>query len=237
MLAIAGIWSVIEVTSIGGIVENTLDKKFESLTAFKNMKQALEREDSGILLSLLGKTDEGDNIILSADSLFEKSFIGAKKSVTDNEEKIIIDIREKYSQYIRMISDKKVFSDNETRLDWYFTNPHEQFINLTQIIDKFIAENDRMIFNTSKMITDKSRRAIMPGVIAVIAAIVCAVLFHSLISFYFVNPLIEITKRIRKFTSQRIPYNYSVESQDELSELNDAVDILCSHVLAEESKR
>ena len=234
MLAIAGIWSIVEVRSIGDTVETILDKEYAGFASVKKMKEALEREDSGILLTLLGKTNEGSKIIGDADSVFVHYLNVSEEFVTTEEEgRLLADIRSNYVKFISHINYKKDFADNEDELDWYFEYPHEQFIVIIELIDNFMSKNDQAIFNNSKMIIEKSHRAIMPGIVAVIAAIVFAVVFHSLISFYFINPIIEITKRIRKFTSQRTPYDYKVESKDEINELNEAVDILCSHVLAE----
>jgi methyl-accepting chemotaxis protein len=238
MLAIAGIWSVIEIRSIGDTVETILDKEYASVASVKKMKEALEREDSGILLTLLGKSENGLKIINNADSVFTDYLSASEKLVTNNEEaELLKGIRINYSKFITHIKSPKSFSDNEDKLDWYFEHPHEQFIATMELIDNFMSKNDQAVFKNSKMIIEKSHRAIMPGIVAVVAAIVFSVVFHSLINFYFITPIIEITKRIRKFTSQRLPYDYKVESKDELNDLNEAVDILCSHVLAEKDAK
>ena len=55
MLFIAGLWSIYELNSIGSSVQSILDENYTSIHAAKRMKEALEREDSGVLLLLLGK--------------------------------------------------------------------------------------------------------------------------------------------------------------------------------------
>lgn len=234
MLAIAGTWSIIEIRSIGGIVEDLLEKRYAGIASVKKLKEALEREDSGILLSLLGKTEEGSQIISEADSVFTFNLKNAEELVTDKKNKELLDeINKNYSEFYSHIDEMNNFSNEKEKLDWYFEYPHNRFIVTMELIDNFMSNNDQTIYNYSKIIIEKSHRAIMPGIVAIIAAIVFAFLFHSLVSFYFIKPIIEITKRVRKFTSQRTPYEYTVESKDEINDLNEAVDILCSHVLAE----
>ena len=55
MLSIAGIWSIYELQSIGTSVQQLLEDNYKSIDASKIMLEALEREDSGILLLLSGK--------------------------------------------------------------------------------------------------------------------------------------------------------------------------------------
>lgn len=55
MLAIAGIWSIYELNSFGTSAEDLLDENYRSIKAAEMMLEALERQDSGILLLLFGK--------------------------------------------------------------------------------------------------------------------------------------------------------------------------------------
>ena len=82
MLAIAGIWSIYELNSIGTSVQELLDDNYRSIKATEMMTEALERQDSGILLLLLGKWEEGRRILDSADNLFEKGYQIAENNLT-----------------------------------------------------------------------------------------------------------------------------------------------------------
>ena len=70
MLLVAGIMSIIEFSSISSSVQKLLDDNYKSVNASKEMIEALEREDSGILMLLLGQWDEGRYTLTSADSVF-----------------------------------------------------------------------------------------------------------------------------------------------------------------------
>lgn len=235
MLAIAGAWSIYEFSSIGDTVNDILDGEYTALSSAKNMKQSLERQDSGLLLSMLGKVDEGEKIMTSADSLFMAAFVNAESnSLIDGSNKELDNIKESYSQYRNVLKLSSFEQSENTKLDWYFDKPHKLFIKTMDLIDSFIIKNEQSMYNTSLNIVSKSHRAIMPGIVAIIAAIIFSIMFQNLVNFYFINPIIEITRRIRMFTTKRTPYDYQVETKDEVSELNDAVDILCSHVMAEE---
>ncbi|MBN1828231.1 MAG: PAS domain-containing sensor histidine kinase, partial [Deltaproteobacteria bacterium] len=70
MLVLAGVWTIYEVRSVGSTVEQFLDENYRSITAAKSMIESLEREDSATLLLLLGRWDEGREILEKADALF-----------------------------------------------------------------------------------------------------------------------------------------------------------------------
>jgi len=87
MLVIAGLWSMNELNSVGSTVQKILDENYQSIHAAKIMKEAVEREDSGILLLLLGKWKEGRTIINSADSLFMSKLAFVIQNITIKDEK------------------------------------------------------------------------------------------------------------------------------------------------------
>ena len=82
MLFIAGVWSIYELNSIGSSVPKLLDENYRSIHAAKKMIEALEREDSAVLLLLLGRWDEGRFLLNTADSLCIKNFDVAYTNIT-----------------------------------------------------------------------------------------------------------------------------------------------------------
>ena len=59
MLLVAGVWSVYELTTIGSSVQKLLNDNYKSINAGKMMIEALEREDSAVLLLFSGKWQQG----------------------------------------------------------------------------------------------------------------------------------------------------------------------------------
>ncbi|UCF62782.1 MAG: MCP four helix bundle domain-containing protein, partial [bacterium] len=100
MLLIAGLWSIYELSTIGSSVQKILDDNYRSIHAAKIMKEALEREDSGILLLLLGKWEEGRAILTSADSLFNANLDLAFDNITiEGEQEQLKLIQSNYESY------------------------------------------------------------------------------------------------------------------------------------------
>lgn len=103
MLTAAAVWSVYELKSIGVSVNELLQDNYKSIDAAKSMIEALEREDSGVLLLVLGHWEEGRRIIQSADKQFEKEYEIASNNLTiEGEREYIERIKEYYSAYKKL---------------------------------------------------------------------------------------------------------------------------------------
>ena len=100
MLFVAGVWSIYELTTVGTSVQRLLDDNYKSINAGKMMIEALERQDSGILLLLSGNWEQGRSTIESADRLFRQGFKIAQNNVTVPGEPAYVDtIESRYKAY------------------------------------------------------------------------------------------------------------------------------------------
>jgi hypothetical protein len=228
MLTIAGIWSITELTHLGSSVKQLLDENYKSINSSKMMIEALERQDSGILLLLLGKGNEGNQIINSGDSLFAEGFEIASNNITiPTEKEIIEEIKSKYALFSSYLENPIIISEKQSRINWYFSNPHKYFNEVKLAVDLLMNLNDKTMFETASALQNKSNRAVMPGIVSILAAIVFSLIFTYLVDYYFIGPVVKMTKSVRDFVDHSIPYMVKIESQDELNELSQSIDTLC----------
>ena len=71
IILIIGIQSIIHLTKLGESIDVILRENYRSVIACQQMKEALERMDSGILFELLGYTQKGDELIRKNELVFE----------------------------------------------------------------------------------------------------------------------------------------------------------------------
>jgi hypothetical protein len=229
MLSIAGVWSIYELKSIGASVQDLLDDNYKSINATKTMIEALEREDSGVLLLLLGNWHEGRSIVSSADSLFESAFKIAANNITLPGEQLYIDsIRTKYQAYKRLWEKPIVDTQRQGNINWYFQTVHHSFLAVKSSVNKLMSLNDQFMFKTASDLQSKANRAIMPGIVAIIAALVFTFLFNFIVNYYFVSPVINITAGIKRFLDRKAPFNVRVETRDEIYDLAESISNLCN---------
>jgi len=237
MLLIAGSWSIYELKSIGSSVQRILDENYQSIRAAKVMKEALEREDSAVLLLMLGHWEEGRRLLSSADSLFTQKINFAFENISiEGEHEHLDEISSRYTVYKSKWERPIVDTYKEGNMDWYFKEMHNSFLHVKESINELITLNDSTMYLTASKLENRSSRAIMPGIIALISALVFTFLFNYLVNYYYVTPIITITDRVNKFINKRTPFNVTIETDDEIAELADAIDHLCQSVNVEEGR-
>ncbi|MDD3558377.1 MAG: hypothetical protein PHW27_07350 [Melioribacteraceae bacterium] len=237
MLSIAGFWSIKELRSIGTSVQNLLDENYKSINSAKVMLEALEREDSGILLLMLGKWEEGRKIISAGDSLFQLGYNIASSNITiENEKSYIEKISKDYFLYKQTWERPIVGTDREGNITWYFDKPHKQFMSVKESVNKLMNLNDKTMFDTASELQNRANRAVMPGIVAIIAAVIFSLIFTYFINYFMISPIVKITNSVTAFVTEGKNYNVEIESKDEISRLSDSIRTLCEFVKTAERK-
>lgn len=238
MLFVAGIWSIHELNTMGSSVQKLLDKDFKSMNAAMMMIEALEREDSGTLLLFLGRWEEGRAIVASGDSLFERMYLQAQRQdELPGEKEHLESIRTRYEVYKSLWKRPIVGTDREGDLTWYFREMHKAFLDVKASVDDLLIYNDQVMYRTATNLRNRSNRAIMPGIIAVGAALAFTLIFNFFVNYYVVSPLVRLRDAVNRFIEQKIPYDVEIETSDEISDLAQSIGRLCMRVDPEETRQ
>ena len=86
MLVVAGVMSILELRKMGDSVETVMKDNYQSIEASKTMLDAVEREDSGVLIWMLGDSTKGSQIIEQANSVMQKSMQDAPLNLSETNE-------------------------------------------------------------------------------------------------------------------------------------------------------
>jgi HAMP domain-containing protein len=235
MLFLAGIWSINELSSMSGSVDKILEDNYKSINAGNTMVEALEREDSGILLLLLGHWKLGRKILTSGDSLFYTGFNIANKNITIPGEREYLDsIKTTYANYKDLWETPIVDTEREGNLNWYSEKIHISFNETKTLVNKLMSLNNANMYQSAIVVKSRTNRVIMPGIIAMLAAVLFTLIFNFMINFYIVKPIVNMTNNTREFIENRTPYEVEIESRDELSDLNTAIRTICSLASSQE---
>src|SRR4030043_751974 len=73
IILVIGTQSLIHLSRLGVSIDVILRENYRSVIACQQMKEALERIDSGILFVLLGHAREGEELVRDNQAAFEKS--------------------------------------------------------------------------------------------------------------------------------------------------------------------
>lgn len=235
MLAVAGVWSIYELRTIGTSVQQLLDDNYKSISAAKTMIEALEREDSAILLLMLGRWEEGRSIMNSADDLFQQGYKIAEKNLTiEGEKSYVDDIRTKHDAYRSLWMKPIVGTKHERNLDWYSKEVHKAFLEVKVSVEKLMNLNDRVMYQTASNLKDRAHRAIMPGIVSIVSALIFSLIFNYFINYYVVGPIIRLTNGIGEFLKTNKTFDAGIETKDEILGLANSIrDIMAQQKINE----
>ena len=231
MLFTAGALSIRELNKIGHSVQALLDENYKSIDASKIMIEALEREDSGILLLMSGDWDNGRSTIKEADQDFQKAFAVAENNITIPGEKEHIEtIKAAYVSYKKLWVRPIVDTLREDNLQWYYGNVHPAFLKAKVAVNRLMTLNDKTMYQTASALQNRAGRATMPGIVAIVSALVFTIIFNFFINLYVILPIKRFTVGIQDYIKSGDQTGLSVDSSDEISDLAKAIRDFIAHV-------
>ena len=233
MLFLAGVWSIYELTTIGTSVEKLLDDNYKSISAGRVMIEALEREDSAVLLLLSGNWEEGRQILNSGDTSFREAFAIARANITiEGEAAVINDISSRYETYRHLWKGPIVATARKNNMTWYFQEAHRAFREVKAEVEKLMVINDQAMYDTASILKERAHRAVMPGIIAIVSALVFALIFNYFISHFIVSPIVNITNGVHDFLKNEKPFKVTIDTKDELNQLVSSIQQLLARARA-----
>jgi methyl-accepting chemotaxis protein len=123
-----------------------------------------------------------------------------------------------------------VDTKKEGNLEWYFSHVHPAFLNTKIAVNQMMTLNDKTMYDTASALQNRAKRAIMPGIVAIVAALIFTIIFNFFINLYVIKPIKSFSKGIREYISHGETEGIQVDSNDEISKLSHDVQDLIDHI-------
>ncbi len=231
MLIVAGGLSIIEFSKISRSVRDLLDDNYQSIQASQSMLEALEREDSGVLLLVHGNWNQGRNTIARADSVFQSNLRKARHNITETNERPLIDsIIKQYGRFNRIWEKPIAGTFKEENLTWYYQTSHQAFSTVKHSVNQLMSLNQKSMYQEATDLREKAKRAIMPGIVAILSAFIFSFLFNFFINHYLISPLERLIGQLENFRPDSLRLEAGIKTRDELKRLQDAINDLISRI-------
>lgn len=230
MLLIAGVMSIWELRKMNDSFSDVIDNNYQSIEHALKLIDALEREDSGILMLYLGEKDKGRATINSAHSTVEHSMIEIKKNATEpGEEALIEKIEHEYQIYFSLL-DSAVYGNSSSNQQVY-KKLHTQFTKTKKEITHLMGLNQTSMYSKANELHNRLYQTMMPGIVSIISAIIFALLLNFYISHHFVNPLNKLINATQNYNPPSSNLNVEIKSEDELKTLQLEINNLIRRIL------
>jgi NtrC-family two-component system sensor histidine kinase KinB len=216
-------WSVINLVSLGKASEAILSENYRSILAAEKMVNALERQDSGILLICSEDAEKGIQQFRKNEPVFFEWLARAKDNITiKGEEELVEKISSGYDKYRQQFSawtdqqggDKQEFSSLNYRESIYplFVNVRDACISLRCL-------NEETMYAASDKAGTVARKAIWSTSLVAVISLLVAFIFSLFLAERLVRPIRQIMEASRKISSGDYLVQVPVETEDELGRL------------------
>jgi len=161
IILIIGIQSIVHLTKLGESIDVILRENYRSVIACQQMKEALERMDSGILFELLGYTQKGDELIRKNELVFEMALQVELNNITlPGEGEKANHLQNLFGQYrttLKKVEDSKV--PVNVRRSAYFTNLFPLFLQIKDTAGEILRMNQQNMSDANDMARNNAAAA------------------------------------------------------------------------------
>jgi NtrC-family two-component system sensor histidine kinase KinB len=161
IILIIGIQSIIHLTKLGESIDVILRENYRSVLACQQMKEALERMDSGILFELLGYTQKGDELIRKNELVFEMALQVELNNITlPGEGEKASHLQNLFGQYrtaLKRIEDSRV--PINVRRNAYFTDLFPLFLKIKDTAGEILRMNQQNMSDANDMARNSAAAA------------------------------------------------------------------------------
>ena len=179
IILIIGVQSIAQLSKLGESIDVILRENYRSVIACQQMKEALERMDSGILFELLGYTQKGDELIRKNELVFEMALQVELNNITlPGEGEKANHLKNLFGQYrtaLKRVEDSKALIN--VRRNVYFTDLFPLFLQIKDTAGEILRMNQQNMSDADDLARNRAAAARRQLYILLIAGTIVAIGF------------------------------------------------------------
>ncbi|MEM8831921.1 MAG: histidine kinase dimerization/phospho-acceptor domain-containing protein, partial [Cyanobacteria bacterium P01_G01_bin.19] len=231
LTVLVGGWGVTNLRRLGRASEAILEENYNSILAAENTIDAIERQDSAILLFLLANEKRGREQFRQNQIEFLKWLGRAESNITiEGEGEIVAQIESAYRDYLTAFFQLQQ-QNNPTTQDYYQTLL-PIFEKIRDLCIKLRIVNQETMEAASANAQKISEQAVLSMAIAGLTAAGIGLGFSLLLTRRIVRPLSAMTIAAEKIAQGEYDIALPVKSKDELGMLGEEINIMSQRLKA-----
>lgn len=225
-----GIQSINRFNQLGKSIDVILRENYRSVIACQQMKEALERTDSGTLFLLLGYEKEGKDLVTKNIELFKAAMEVESNNLTLPEESRkafqVKSLFTLYNEKLFLIIDKKSPSPQDT----YFNALLPLFKEIKSTTDDILHMNQQNMNDANNNARRKAAKAQRDMVLFLAAAFFTAVIFLLFSNRWILKPIQRLIRSTNEITDGNLNLVVEVDAHDEIGQLSEAFNTMVTHL-------
>ena len=224
IIVILGLQSITLLTELGGSIDSILRENYRSVIACQEMKEALERVDSGILFTLLGYEGEGIELISKNERLFENALEVELNNITlPGEGEKAAYLQELFRQYTTALTvAKNLTLADEVRRETYFVKILPLFQQMKTTADDILQMNQQNMSDANQQARQTAAAARKRMAMLLMVGAVVAIGFMFFIGKWILRPIARLIASANEIQSGNLDLVVHADSKDEIGTLSEA---------------
>lgn len=214
--------NISQVNRLGQAIDIVFKENYRSVIACQDMKESLERIDSGLLYILIGKEELGINLINENISKFKFSLDLELNNITlPNEGEKSQKIKamfEEYQNKILLITSKN--ESLQTRQDAYFSKAQPLFIETKKIAEEILIMNQTNMVEENLYAKQLASKVQQRMFMAILVSALLALLFIYLAQKWILKPINLLIKSTNEIQQGNLNLVIETKSKDEIGQLS-----------------
>jgi two-component system, NtrC family, sensor histidine kinase KinB len=223
LMGLAVIWAITNLASLGKATGAILGENYRSIIAAEKMVDALERQDSGMLLMFLDDTERGITQFRENEAIFLEWLTHAKDNITiQDEAKLVKAIEADYATYRKqfaLLTDFRNTASVALKPTYYHETVYPVFTIVRKLCIDLRDFKEKTMYSASVRANNMARYAMWSTAFGAVSALTLALIFSLLLAERIVRPIRCFMEASRKVSSGDYTVQVNVETSDELGHL------------------
>ena len=230
IIAIIGIQSLLYLTRLGESIDVIIRENYRSVIACQQMKEALERIDSGLLFTLLGDTKDGEVLIRKNESAFEKALQAELNNITvPGEGEKAAHLQKLYGQY--KLALKNVEEQEKPmafRRDVYFSILLPLFNHIKDTADGILQINQQNMSDANDRARRDAFRARRQMYVLLCAGALVSIGFIFFTGRWILRPIQRLIRSADEIKRGNLDLVVQSNSRDEIGRLSESFNAMAA---------
>jgi len=221
IILVIGVQSILNLSKLGESIDVILKENYRSVIACQQMKEALERIDSGLLFTLLGDGRQGEELILKNEGVFEKALQVELNTITlpGEGEKAAL-LKDLYGRYVVALDKvKNPAEPAPVRREAYFSNLLPLFGQIKATADEILQMNQQNMNDANNQARENASLAQQRMYLLLGLGTLVAVMLIVFARRWILRPVQRLIRSADEIRRGNLDLVVSVDSHDEIGHL------------------
>jgi two-component system, NtrC family, sensor histidine kinase KinB len=228
--AVIGVLTMMQINDLGRAIDVILKENYRSVVACQEMKESLERIDSGILFTLAGNETEGNRLITEYTSGFRTALDTELGNITlPNEHEMAQRIKTLFDDYIKAVPlVSQAQGSMQERQSVYFSTLQPLFLEIKKSAQDILEMNQKNMSDANDTARRRADSAHRNMVVAIVISAVVAVLYSYLSHRWILRPIKRLIESTNEIRAGNLEIVLEEGSRDEIGRLSESFNEMLS---------